>query len=305
MIRKDSFLDDQKVKYTKSTYMNRKSAINKFEDWLRINGHKVKDLSQFDINEFFKWLIREDGASMGEYSAYQYLTSVRKYFKYVPELDKDVCDINTSWIDYTPKHTKPTLAQNEIRELVKSAESKRGEALISLMASTGMRLGEAVRVEMGQLYLDERMIKDLETIKTDYGKRTVYFDRSTRRTLREYINKGYRGKYPSDSDYLFVSEGERSKHMSTDRGRVEFNRAVRNCDEIKDKVEYEVMCDGRERCTVSTHILRRSFCQNWVDSGGDIMSLKNIVGWEDLETAKDYLDDTVTKQKRDSYGLRL
>ena len=80
---------------------------------------------------------------------------------------------------------------------------------------------------------------------------------------------------------------------------------MENCEEIQDKVKYEEMSDGRERCTVSTHILRRSFSEAWVDSGGDIMSLKNHQGWENLETAKEYLDETVDRDTRDGYGLDL
>jgi hypothetical protein len=35
------------------------------------------------------------------------------------------------------------------------------------------------------------------------------------------------------------------------------------------------------------------------------MSLKNHQGWENLETAKEYLDETVDRDIRDRYGLDL
>jgi len=65
------------------------------------------------------------------------------------------------------------------------------------------------------------------------------------------------------------------------------------------------MADGRQRATMSTHILRRSFCQNWINSNGDIMSLRNIVGWKNLETAKEYISDDTSVDKRDRYGITL
>jgi site-specific recombinase XerD len=307
--RKKSFLDDQNVKYSKSTYQNRKSGVNKFETWLEEKGYTPDELDSFEFDKFFKWMIREDGADLTELSAYQYLNAIRKYYDYNPDFESNPArEIDTSWLEYEVKHDKPNLTQEELRALVDSAQSKRGEALLSLMASTGMRVGEAVSVTMEQLDLDERMIENIETIKTDFGKRTVYFDRSTRRILRDYINKGYRDKYASDSDYLFTSNGEKQEHMSTDIARKEFIRAVAECDEIQDKVEYHSMGgddDDRMRCSVGTHILRRSFCQNWVDNGGDIMSLKNVVGWEHLETAKNYLDASVDREKRDKHGVRL
>lgn len=135
----------------------------------------------------------------------------------------------------------------------------------------------------------------------------MYFDRKTRRILRRYIQK-YREKYTETNDeYLFLSRNfnqhKKNARVSTDRLRREFIEAGLNCEQIQDKVDYEEMSDGRERCTVTSYILRRSFSQAWVDSGGDIMSLKNHQGWENLETAKKYLDDTVDRDTRDRYGL--
>lgn len=299
----ERFIDDVRVKRSDSTLGNRKSALNKFKKWLEMEELELDDVDDFMVNEFFKWMIVEEDLS--ELSAYNYLISVKSYFDFVPSLDKDVCDIDTSWINYAPKYDKPSLEEDELSALVGATNSKRGEALLGLMAGTGMRLGEAVDIEMEQVDLDNRCIRDLETIKTDYGERTVYFNRKVRRILREYIKQGYRGKYPSNGSYLFLSDGERSKHISTDRGRVEFKRAVADCDVIDDKVKYEEMSDGRVRCSVTSHILRRSFCQNWIDNGGDIMSLKNQVGWVDLETAKAYLSEDVDKEKVDKFGVKF
>lgn len=307
--RKKEYYDDQKLKNAKSTFQNRRCGIRKFEKWLKQENLTAPEIDSNQAEKFFKWLILEDGEDLTELTSYQYLIAVSEYYNNDDYFEfNPVDDVDTGWIDYEPKHDKPDLTQDELRALVDSAVSKRGQALMSLMASTGMRVGEAVSVTMDQLDLDERMIEDLETIKTDFGERTIFFDRTTRRILRDYINKGYRDKYASDSDYLFTSNGERSDYMSTDRAREEFVRAVAECDEIQDKVEYENIGgddDDRMRCSVGTHILRRSFCQNWVDSGGDIMSLKNIAGWEELETAKEYLDGSVDREKRDKHGVRL
>lgn len=307
--RKKEYYDDQKLKNAKSTFQNRRSGIRKFEKWLKQENLTAPEIDSNQAEKFFKWLILEDGEDLTELTSYQYLIAVSEYYNNDNYFEFNPVDgVDTSWIDYEPKHDKPDLSQDELRALVDSAQSKRGEALLSLMASTGMRVGEAVSVTMDQLDLDERMIEDLETIKTDFGERTIFFDRTTRRILRDYINKGYRDKYASDSEYLFTSNGEKQEYMSTDVARKEFIKAVAECEEIQHKVEYHSMGgddDDRMRCSVGTHILRRSFCQNWVDNGGDIMSLKNIAGWEELETAKEYLDSSVDREKRDKHGVRL
>jgi hypothetical protein len=43
----------------------------------------------------------------------------------------------------------------------------------------------------------------------------------------------------------------------------------------------------------------------WVDNGGDLMNLKNQVGWVSLETVKKYRNDDVDPDKVERYGLDL
>jgi site-specific recombinase XerD len=71
------------------------------------------------------------------------------------------------------------------------------------------------------------------------------------------------------------------------------------------EMEYDEYSDGRQRSIHTTHILRRSFCQNWINKNGDIMSLRNLVGWKNLETAKNYIDDDADVDKRDRYGISV
>lgn len=311
--KEDKWMRRSENRKSKSTYQNRKSAVAKFKQWIDAEepDYDILEFTNFEMSDFLDWMIFEDGLS--ELSAYQYFVDMQMYYDFLPDRDVDVnpCEsVDTDFIDFkTTEHDKPVFDSDEINSLIDSADSMRGKALISVMASTGLRLAEAVSIKMDQLDLDDRIIHNVETKKRDNHTRTVFFDRKTRRILRSYIKQGYRGKHPTESEYLFVSDGVRNEHISTDRGRVEFIRAVKDCDEIQDKVNYQEMSDGRMRCSVGTHILRRSFCQAWVDEDvgktGDIMSLKNIAGWKKLETAKNYLEDDVTREERDDYGLKI
>lgn len=311
----EEFLESESG-YSKSTLQNRKSGLRKFGQWLDETDRTVDDCGGRELRTWFGWMetktVEDENGNEKvvewhpDLTRSNYLTHIRQFYDWY-YLDDDNIEnpadkVKTTQLNYETKHDKPTLNSQEVRMLIGSAQSKRAEALLSLMASTGCRVGEAVQIRMDQLDLEDRRIDDLPTIKTDVDPRTVWFDRSARTSLKQYINGGYRDQYAGDSDYVFKSYGERGEHMSTDRARVDFLTAVENCNSIQDKVEYETMADGRERCNITTHILRRSFCQAWVDNGGDIMSLKNQVGWKNLETAKQYLDDEVSKDERDRYG---
>lgn len=315
----EQFLDRNKGSKAKSTIQNYQSALRRFEAFIDEYNIDIEGISGRDMDLFVGRLEDE----LTEATAAQYVGSISVFYDWLL-MDEDVKnpveradpDLNSS----KTEHKKPTLDTDELRDLVDSADTVRGKALLSLMASTGMRLREACEAKLSRLDLPNREI-EIETVKTDFGDRTVYFDRKTRRLLDTYINKGYRAKYHApDSDYIFIGSNtnqykmkEREEaeengvkvdnsNISTDVGRRIFLKALQNSS-IEE--EYETYSDGRKRSVHTTHILRRSFCQNWIDNDGDIMSLRNIVGWENLETAKNYIDDTASIDKRDRYGITL
>jgi len=299
----ERFLRSQRNLKADSTIGNYQSGLSKYDDFLQQEDLTVEDVGRKDIQLFISDLAGE----VSDQTVSNYLTAVTKYYEW-EEMESPLAEINTGeYLDLkSVKHSKPTLSVEQVKDVVDSAQSKRAHAMLALMASSGMRLKEACSCKLSNLDLDERYI-EIETVKNDFGWRRAFFDRKTRRLLNQYINGGHRDEYEgTDSDYIFLSKAygqyEGNGHLSTDRGRKDFRTAVTNSSVEPDIEEYD---DGRERWTITTHILRRSFCQHWIDEDGDLMSLKNQVGWESLETAKSYIDDEATLDKRDSYGVRL
>jgi site-specific recombinase XerD len=315
----DQFIERQKGSKADSTITNYQSALRRFEEYINEYDIDIETISGRDMDVFVGQLEGE----LAESSAAQYIGNVSVFYDWLlmdEDTDNPVKKANPDLDGSSTTHSKPTLTVDQLRDLVNSAGTIRGKALLSLMTSTGMRLAEACNSKLSKLNLEEREIK-IDTVKTDFGERTVYFDRQTRRLLDTYINNGYRRKYHDpNSDYIFIASNTNqykvteqedaaangyeidNANISTDVGRRIFMRALENSNI---DVEYETYSDGRKRSIYTSHILRRSFCQNWIDKNGDIMSLRNIVGWENLETAKDYIDDTTSIDKRDRYGITL
>jgi site-specific recombinase XerD len=315
----NDFITARESGRAKSTIQNYRSALRKFEDFCLKRDIEVTEIKNREMDTF-KGLLRGD---VSDITAAQYLGNISEFYKWllldsdkpnpVLELPQDIDTTDT-------QHEKPTLDEDQVRDLVDSASDMRGKTLLSLMSTTGLRLQEACNAKLSKLDLENRSL-EVMTVKTGFGPRTVYFDRKTRRLLDTYINQGYRLKYNSpDSDYIFigsntnqykVQEQEEAEeigeeidnaNISTDVGRRIFMDALENS---SIEVEYERYSDGRKRSKHTSHILRRSFCQNWIDSNGDIMSLRNTVGWESVETAKNYIDDKTDLGKRDRYGITL
>lgn len=313
MISKDqefinSWLKRRKSRLAEGTYSSEQSAVTALEEYLEQQNIELDSIGFLQADGFVSHLTDDKG--LADNTAVNYYTKIKKMYDYYIKANNLSCDnpfeqVDISHLDYDKaSNDKINLTQSEIQDLIESMPEMRAKALFSLQATTGARVGEVIRAETDNLDLSERSIQIITLKNKEQDNRTVYFDRKTRRYLDQYINQGYRSKYPTDeSDYLFITRV--ADRISRDRARVLFNEGVSNCAGLEDKLDSNKKANGDDRSTITTHILRRSYAQNWVDSGGDIMSLKNVMGWYSLDTARQYLKDEVDRDKVDRYGMNL
>lgn len=123
------------------------------------------------ISSFFSWLEEED---------YIYKSPVRKIKKI-----------------RTPRVLKPVYSDETLEALRDSCEEMRDLAIVDLLSSTGIRVGELVRLDRSDIDFDAR-----ECVV--YGKgdkeRRVYFDARAKMHLLSYLDCRF-----DDSPALFVS----------------------------------------------------------------------------------------------------
>lgn len=304
----ESWLDRRKSRLADGTYSSEQSAITALKGFLEAEGIALEDMDFLSADNFVSYLTNDKG--LADNTAVNYYSKVQKMYDYYIKAKKlnrenpfDEVDIEHLNYDEA-SNEKINLDESEVRALVESMPEMRAKALFSFQATTGARIGEVIRLKMEDLDLNERSARIITLKNKKQKNRVVYFDRKTRRYLNKYINNGYRSKYPNDdSEHVFITRV--ADRISRDRARVLFAEGVNNCSEIQDRLDSNPKANGDQRSTITTHILRRSYAQNWVDSGGNIMTLRNLMGWRDLETARQYLDDDVDKDKMDRYGLNL
>lgn len=308
------WLEDRYETKSIHTYRNDKCALKKFEKYIGEKNLGLDDVKVYHANKYLKnWLTKSEG--LYQLSAYNYFMSTKSFYQWyldMFEIDRDnpFSKIDTDYIDHTERaNEKENLDADQIREIIECVGQIRNKAILAFTASTGCRIGEAVRLKKENLDIEGREAEIITLKNRKQKDRKVYFDRYTRRLLDDYVNRGYRDKYAdSESDYVFVSanDNQHTEHpyVSVDRVQEAFRQAV---DKSGIEQEFTTQPDEYEskRSNITTHILRRSFCQHWVNSGGDIMNLKNHQGWQNLETAKQYLSDDVDRETRDTYGLNL
>lgn len=164
----------------------------------------------------------------------------------------------------TAQVAKETLTDEELEALRDACKNKRDLALVDLLASTGMRIGELVRLDVADVNMQER-----ECIVTGKGnkQRPVYFDARAKLHLTEYLETR------ADSDpALFVSLDSSASRVTV--GGMELR--LRNLGKKA----------GVSR--VHPHKFRRTLATHAIDKGMPIEQVQKLLGHAKIDTTMHY-----------------
>lgn len=164
----------------------------------------------------------------------------------------------------TAQLAKETLSDEELETLRDACESKRDLAVVDLLASTGMRIGELIRLDIADVNLQER-----ECIVTGKGnkQRPVYFDARAKLHLAEYLETR------SDSNSaLFVSLDSKAKRITVSGMELR----LRN---LGKKVGVSHVHPHKFRRTLATHA---------IDKGMPIEQVQKLLGHAKIDTTMHY-----------------
>lgn len=164
----------------------------------------------------------------------------------------------------TAVKAKEALSDEELEALRDSCDSKRDLAMVDLLASTGMRVGELIRLD-----IDDVDIQGRECVVTGKGnkQRPVYFDARTKLHLTAYLESR-----KDNNPALFVSLNGRTQRLSV-------------C-----TVEKRIKALG-ERAQVGRvhpHKFRRTLATHAIDKGMPIEQVQRLLGHSKIETTMHY-----------------
>ena len=137
--------------------------------------------------------------------------------------------------------------------------------LLGLLASTGLRVGEAIRLQIDHVQL-EREPPQLHILETKFHKsRIVPLHPSTAEQLRHYREQRARLHYDALSDAFFVSEqGQPLRYLAL------HNWFARLCQ----RLALEPTERGRSPCLMSfRHTFAVTRVQQWYEQGRDVQAL--------------------------------
>lgn len=164
----------------------------------------------------------------------------------------------------TDKIVKEVYTDEELEKMRDSTNSIRDLALIDMLASTGMRVGELVKLDKGDIDFQNR-----ECIVFGKGnkERKVYFDARAKIHLEEYLESR-----TDENDALFVS-------LRQPHSRITINGVESRLKTIGDRLGVK---------KVHPHKFRRTLATAAIDKGMPVEQLQRLLGHERIDTTMQY-----------------
>jgi len=247
---------------------------------------------EFDPYQVFDRFAAElDRSGLSSHSINGYVNRMRQYFAYNDVvLDKSVFRVKVGLPRVVgPDDRAPTV--EEIRQMLAWGKL-RTKVLILVLASSGMRLGEAIRLKVKDIDFNSRPVKVRLSPKvaSKTGEpRTVYISDEAAEYLRRYLSH----RISNGEAWVFPSEADENRHMSEDRAWRTIIECVEKAGLGKEK---ETTIHGRRR--IHPHSFRKFFFSKVVGIIGETAAhammghgsyLKTYYKRTEEERARDYL----------------
>ena len=178
-----------------------------------------------------------------------------------------------------PQKIIEPLAPEEIREIIASISKNsptgsRNHAILVTLLDTGLRASEVANVTLGHLNLKDGYIK---VMGKGAKERVVPIGKYIQMTLWSYIDKVRPKPNSQDCNNLFLSPN--GKPITVNAIKLVFSRLAKS--------------SGVKR--LHAHLCRHTFAINYLINGGDIFSLREILGHTTLEMVNHYLHFTTSQ----------
>lgn len=264
------FLEYLKVvkKHSDNTIINYQVDILEFNDFMK---GKILGISKEDVNNYLNYMY-EMNASKSTIS--RKLSSLRTFYNYL--ISNDIVSTNYFSLVKNPRKDKSLpryVNDSDIDKMFMIPDTRkpigqRNLVIIRMLYATGVRVSELVNIKIKDINISERTIRILGKGSKE---RIVIFGINTSRELKKYLDDGRRKLDVRNSEYLFLNK---------DGNRLS-DRYVR-------KIIDDIIVKASISMHVSPHMLRHTFATEMLNNGADLVSVKDLLGHESLNTTSIY-----------------
>ena len=250
------------------------NTINSYKidliEFYEINNNLL-NVSEDDVFRYLKYLYDRD---LNRNSISRKLSSIRTFYNYL--VNNDLVKINYFSDISNPKKNKNLphyLKDDEINKLfsipdTSTALGQRNLLIIEMLYATGVRVSELVNIKLKDIDIYNDSIK----IRGKGNKeRIVFFGSFCKSALEIYLDEGRKELDKKGSIYLFLNKF----------GNKLSDRMIRN---ILDDL---ILKAGVEK-HVHPHMIRHTFATDMLNSGADLLTVKELLGHESINTTSIY-----------------
>jgi integrase/recombinase XerC len=241
------------------------------EDFYYFIDGKILDITYDDVSNYLGYLYDN---KLNRNSISRHLSSIRSFYNYL--IHEDIVKNNYFKEVSNPKKSKSLpryIKDNDLEKmfLVFDLDDKleqRNSLILEMLYATGVRVSELVNIKISDINFYDNTIKILGKGNKE---RIVIYGSFCRDALERYLNDGRKKLLKGDNDYLFLNKD----------GKKITERAIRKIlNKIIEKASLEIH--------ISPHMLRHTFATDMLNSGADLVSVKELLGHESLDTTSIY-----------------
>ena len=258
--------------YSIHTINNYLNDVNDFMEFINVNKINIYSIKYNDIREYLNYLYSKN---LSKSSVSRILSTLRTFFKWLVRENK--IKSNPMELITSPKKDKklPTyLNHDDVEKIlnipdIKTPLGMRDSAILEMLYSTGIRVGELISIKISDINYSE---KTINVFGKGSKERVVLFGDTLLEKLTLYIKKGrYELLKNKQSNILFLNH---HGNPLTERG-------------IEDILNRIIKKGGLE-FTIHPHMLRHTFATHMLDNGADLKVVQELLGHENLSTTQIY-----------------
>lgn len=283
----DKYLEYLKVerKYSNKTILSYKDDLIEYNEFLGNNFTNILNIDMNIVNNYMKYLYDR---KITKSSISRKLSSIRGLYNYL--VREDIIKENHFNKIQNPKrelYLPKFLKDEELDKIFSVCNSnnpteERDTLIIELLYATGVRVSELVNIKIKDINREEKLIK---VLGKGNKERMVIYNNHTKKALDTYLKDGYNYFNKKSSEYLILNKN----------GNKLSERYIR---EIINKKVSQASLDIK----ISPHTLRHTFATDILENGADLMTVKELLGHESLNTTSIYTHIT-NEQTKKTYNL--
>lgn len=283
----DKYLEYLKVerKYSNKTILSYKDDLIEYNEFLGNNFTNILNIDMNIVNNYMKYLYDR---KITKSSISRKISSIRGLYNYL--VREDIIKENHFNKIQNPKrelYLPKFLKDEELDKIFSVCNSnnpteERDTLIIELLYATGVRVSELVNIKIKDINREEKLIK---VLGKGNKERMVIYNNHTKKALDTYLKDGYNYFNKKSSEYLILNKN----------GNKLSERYIR---EIINKKVSQASLDIK----ISPHTLRHTFATDILENGADLMTVKELLGHESLNTTSIYTHIT-NEQIKKTYNL--